>query len=72
MSALLDWFDRYSGPKALNRAAGRWKCILGGLCPVTTEYGETPEAAVENCRTAAKQRRDVCAEIARQDAEAKV
>ena len=70
MTALLDWFDRYDGPKALTRARGRWKCILGGPCPVTTEYGYTPEAAIENCRALARQRRQVFAEIKRQDREA--
>jgi len=69
MSALLDWFDRYTGPKALNRAAGRWKCILGGLCPVTTAYGETIDEAIERCRGLAKQRRSIFAEIERQDRE---
>lgn len=70
MSALLDWFDRYTGPKALNRSGGQWRCILGGLCPVTTACGTTPDEAVEKCRTLAKQRRGVFAEIERQDREA--
>jgi hypothetical protein len=51
----LEWFDNYEGPKILNRSARQWKCILAGKCPVTTAYGDTPDEAVANCVTYAKQ-----------------
>ena len=66
-----DWYDRYKGPKELTRIGdGRWKCLLAGLCPVTRGYGDTPEAAIEDCRVTAKQRRDIFAAIERKEREA--
>lgn len=50
---MMEWFDKYDGAKALSRAAGSWKCILAGKCPMTTAYGDTPEEAIANCREAA-------------------
>lgn len=66
----LEWYDKYNGPKALNRTGdGRWKCLLAGLCPVTRGYGDTPEEAITNCRESAKQTIAVRKALAEKDEE---
>ena len=67
---MLDWYDKYDGPKVLNRTGdGRWKCILAGKCPVSRGYGNTPEEAIKMAIAMARLRREAQAGIAKAEAE---